>query len=107
MDKKLKTTNAFLCGAIVTSVFVVVATIAGELYSPFKNLLKELHGHHWVGKGIWSAIIFVAVGALYYMATKEPNTDTTTRLMKILSWTAILATLVLFVFFIYEFVIHH
>ena len=107
MDKKLKITNAFLASAIVVSVFVVVATILGELYKPFKNMLAELHGHHWVGKGIWSAVVFVAVGALYYVTTKEPNTDTTTRLMKILSWMAILVTLVLFIFFIYEYVIHH
>lgn len=106
MDKKLRAVNAFIAGAIVVAVFVGGITIAGELYAPLKNLLKEAHDHHWVGKGIWSAIVFAAVSILYYIASKETNTDSTIRLMKMLSWMVILVTMALFGFFMYEFIIH-
>lgn len=106
MDKKLRAANAFIAGAIIVAVFVGGITIAGELYAPLKNLLKEAHNHHWVGKGIWSAIVFAVVSVLYYLVAGETNTDSTIRLMKMLSWMVILVTFALFVFFMYEFIIH-
>lgn len=106
MDKKLRAVSAFTFSAIITAVFIVALTIAGELYKPLKDLLKEQHHHHWVGKGIWSAILFFAISIGYYGMASAVTEHSTARLVRVLSWMFVLATFVLFGFFTYEFFIH-
>lgn len=105
-NKSVKIVNSFICSAIVVTIFIVAITIAGELFKPLKNLLTEQHNHHWVGKGIWSAIIFFVVAVGYYVVNKRGNARTTSNLLMILSWSLLLALIILMAFFAYEFSIH-
>ena len=106
MDNKTKSLHAITVGAIIAVIFVMIITIAGELFSPLKSLLKEAHQHHWVGKGVWSIIIFVVVSGIFYFTGKHSGNTITSRLLNVLSWILILSALALFVFFIYEFYAH-
>lgn len=106
MDKTPRVINALLAGAIVATVFVVVITIAGELYAPLKNILKEQHYHHWVGKSIWSVIFFVITAGGYYVVMRSATNESTVRLIRILSWMVVFSALALFIFFVYEFFMH-
>jgi len=90
----------------MASVLVVFLTITGELYSPLKDLLKDMHYHHWVGKGIWAAVLFTAVTVILYLTTKDDDDFTLTRLVNRLSCTLVCATILLFLFFVYEYSIH-
>ena len=105
-SNSLKFINGVIVGAISTVVFIVVLTIAGDLYAPLKNLLKDVHHHHWVGKGIWATILFVIVASGYYFIKKIDTSDSTTRFMRVLAWALIFGALTLFLFFTYEFFKH-
>jgi len=97
-----------LIGALLASVLILFLTVAGELYSPLKSLLKDLHYHHWVGKGIWAVILFVVVTASLYMATKDRSESLAlNRSVNWLSYTLVFATVAMFLFFIYEYGVHH
>lgn len=101
--KQTKLINAGIVGAIAAVIFIVLLTIAGDLYAPLKKLLKDAHHHHWVGKGIWAAILFAVAALGYGILVKAPHDETTPRLLKILSWVMVGGTFALILFFIYEF----
>ena len=48
--------------ATFSSVLLTVMIIVGELYSPFKDLLKSTFRHHWIAKTIIVAISFAISG---------------------------------------------
>jgi hypothetical protein len=114
MVNKNALAQSTLIGAITTILFVALITIAGELYkvtgvdgksiNPIKEFLKSLHGHHWVGKGIWALALFIIVsGILYVMSRNHTNSNRLGCIISTLSWTLVIGTLVLFGFFMYEF----
>ena len=107
-----------LIGASVAVVFVVIITIAGELYkimgpdgktmiNPIKDFLKALHGHHWVGKGIWAVALFVISSAVMYFAGRNNSGERQLSMyVSMLTIMLIAGTALLFGFFIYEYSIH-
>ncbi len=114
-NKLLK--SSVLSGAL-TLVFILAITIAGELYkvagangamvNPIKDLLKSLHGHHWVGKGIWAIALFLVSWLLLYFVTKESESDgKLSTYVSMLSYTLIAGTLAFYGFFTYEYLIAH
>ncbi len=104
-----KTVASITIGALVAMFFVVGITILGELYAPLKPFLKEQHYHHWIGKSVWSVVVFVIVTAttLIYYRKKD---DTEIPLSRYLSLASIFlgaGTIVLYLFFVYEYLIKH
>lgn len=110
-------TRSTLVATSVTIIFTTVLTVAGELYkvtgadgktlNPIKDLLKALHGHHWVGKGIWAVAIFIAVASiLYFLGRNRRDEQPYDRLVTFLSYTLCICTIILFSFFTFEYVIH-
>ena len=76
-------TSAFISAALV-AVFVVGITIYGELYTPLKDWLKVNFSHHWVGKSVLSAILFLALFISFLFKTpngKFPNFSFKARLL--------------------------
>lgn len=108
MKEKSALIIPILVGVITVSVFVTLVTIFGELVPPIKNWLKDAHYHHWVGKGIWAGILFVVAFIISYPLTKRLPQEKWLRFF-INSTVVVLvaAPLILLLFFIYEFVIHH
>lgn len=105
-----------MIGAYVAVIFVVIITIAGELYkvtgvdgktvNPIKDFLKALHGHHWVGKGIWAVALFIITSGGSYLSLRGPADENRVSChTSILAWTLALGTLILFAFFIYEYIV--
>ena len=107
MNKKMSLVNAVLSATILVSIFVLVITITGELYKPLKNLLTEIHSHHWIGKGIWAAILFcVATASMYPLFNKIG--DKYTQILPILTVYALsTSSILLIIFFLYEYAIKH
>lgn len=109
--------SSVLSGAL-TTVFILILTIAGELYkvagadgkmvNPIKDLLKALHGHHWVGKGIWAIVFFLVSWLFFYFVTKEGEGDgKLSTYVMVLSYTLIAATLSFYGFFAFEYFAAH
>lgn len=113
-----KLLKSFTLSTLVTSVFIVVITIAGELYktvgadgkvvNPIKDLLKTLYGHHWVGKGVWAIVLFfTTMLAFYFVMKSEDDSRGLGKYIMLLSWVLILCTLMLYGFFTYEYLSVH
>jgi len=105
-EKKVRVFNSLIIGLIAVTIFVVGVTIIGELYKPLKDLLADVHNHHWIGKGIWSAIVFVVVSALYFFFANSSQKDGTAYVIKLASILITIGSLVLLGFFLYEFYAH-
>lgn len=105
-EKGTRITQAVAFGTIVVTFFIVSITIGGELFKPLKALLAEAHHHHWVGKGIWSGVTFVVTSAIYYIATRFPKEERTHTLIKWAGIVMLLGTIILLLFFWYEFASH-
>ena len=106
------TVYALLPAFIITAVFVGVITILGELYivdgvKTIKGWLADTHGHHWVGKGIWTMIIFAAVSFMGYLSLKLRSKEAPTKLIYWAGHTAIIVSIAITLFFIYEYVHLH
>ena len=82
-NKKNKIISSFAIAGVVAIVFIVFATIFGELYSPFKDWLKVIFNHHWIGKGIISIVIFYVFGFLGYFSVKDSE-DVMITILKII-----------------------
>lgn len=81
---------------------IVVMTVVGELWSPFKDFLASAFGHHWVGKGVLATGIFVVGSALAYPLS-NPNDETLKGWLWTVVITATIAALALFGFFLWEY----
>jgi len=92
--------TALIRSTIGTMWFVVIITIAGELYTPFKDLLASIAGHHWTTKSIFSLIFF---SLLYGVLHKSAEAQKVTRGATLVVVHAILCGLILFAFFLWHF----
>ena len=100
IQKELKIIYAFGIGAIVAIIFVVIATILGELYKDFKDLLAVLFGHHWIGKSVIAMALFLAFSFLALLFPLKPTEKCLSRLFFILSFAIILGSVIIAGFFI-------
>jgi len=66
---KINTTSLTIA-TILTVLFIVVMTVAGELAPAFKVLLIKFAGHHWVAEGIL-ALLFYAVAYFLFSRVGE------------------------------------
>jgi len=104
-NKRNKKIHSFATAAIVAIVFITAATILGELYKPFKDWLKEVFSHHWIGKGVIAIVIFYALGFLGYFRAKDSE-DNMISMLRLLFWVALVGALAITGFYFYEYIIH-
>jgi hypothetical protein len=97
-SKRLKLISSSAIASILAILFVVTATITGELYSPFKNWLGELSGHHWVSKGYISIAIYLAASALFYFLPWQSQ-QRPRPILRALIVSAFLGFLAIFIFY--------
>jgi len=88
--------------ALLTTVAIMVMTLGAELYPPLKTWLAATFGHHWLGKGIISIVIFLAVIALSYPKLTKVERSMGTWSARLLA-VVILVTLIIIGFYTYEF----
>lgn len=82
--------------------FIVVITILMELFEePIKPFLASVTGHHWVTKGLFSAILFAAVYGLCAFLVTDSKDDA--RPVYVVVGSAVLGGLTIFSFFVWHF----
>lgn len=101
-NKNLKAVNSFIISAALTAVFIAAITITGELEPSIKDWLKSIFLHHWLGKGILSAVLFLATNAFCLIISKQPEEKTIIINLNRLFWVVCLGFIVIFGFYIYE-----
>ena len=97
-------TRTSIFALIVAMIFVTGITIITDLVPPVKSWLTATHGHHWVGKGIWTVILFVSFIVFAYPVFKRKQYPLTPTLVRNTAYLAIIASVLITLFFIYEFV---
>ena len=84
----------FYIGTSASSLLLAVLVIVTELSESFKNLLKSLFIHHWIGKAVLMILFFVIFSFLF-KREQEKEAD------KKVAWYSVLASLIIiFLFFI-------
>lgn len=53
---------SFYLGASASAWMLAILVIAAELSEPFKNLLKSIFTHHWIGKAAVITFAFLLFG---------------------------------------------
>ena len=96
----MKRIRSMSFATIVTIIFVTVVTIAAEFSEVFKNFLKSITGHHWITKSVMAFVLFFAV--YLFVKKSDDKVDALTESWHII-WITLLASLVLFGFFLWEF----
>lgn len=105
MEKKLRLVSSVISSSVLAVVFVTVITISGETYAPLKNWLASTFTHHWLGKSVLTAGVFVIVTIIL---TIIPYRETSTsfslgRRIQRLNLVTVVATAALVGFFIYHY----
>lgn len=94
-------TTALSRSTIATIVLIDVLTIAGEIFKPFKTLLTNGTGHHWVTKSIASLLFFLL---LYAVLTRvHEDTQDAERQTRAVLVTTLVNGLALLAFFVWHF----
>lgn len=84
---------------IWTSISIVLMTLGGEISSGFKKLLA-FAGHHWVGKGIISLILFWVFSVVFSGEDRVENVlDSAKRIL----WTIVVSSILIFGFYIWHY----
>jgi len=96
---KHKLIYASSLSAIVSVVYVVVITIWAEQSAGLKGWLADLSGHHWVSKSIFTLVIYVGLLLLFYFLTKDADSAKVRKYLNALTWTAILGTGAILLFY--------
>lgn len=88
---------------ILTIFLIVVLTILGELSNSFKTFLTSITGHHWVTKGVFALIFFMAMYSISSRISKKDETDVHSQTIYT-GMVAMLGWLIILGFYVWHFV---
>jgi len=106
MNEKQHIVNAALISFILIAIYIPAITITAEFMPPLKNWLATTYGHHWVGKGIIMMIVYGALFVTLSIVFKIQGRQLMPRLISISAGMAVLSSIIITFFFIYEYIIH-
>ncbi|PIR89161.1 MAG: hypothetical protein COU07_02935 [Candidatus Harrisonbacteria bacterium CG10_big_fil_rev_8_21_14_0_10_40_38] len=98
----MKNTLRHIYAGVAVIWFTVAITVVGEFSSSFKDILKNLTGHHWVTKGILAVALYGLIVSVAPSAKKDKEKQIA-RGVNILIWNTIIATLFFLIFFMWHF----
>lgn len=100
-EKTKKETKRFnyLLGTAASAWILALLVIIAEFIEPFKNVLKSLFTHHWIGKAVLMLITFLLIGFL--MRKKETLWNVTAE--KSAWWSTLSSLIIIFLFFFFIF----
>lgn len=101
-DKHFRTLYAFALSASVTVLFIAVITIWADLYAPLKDSLKNMFTHHWIGKSVLSAALFLILGGVIGLMTSKVDENKIASALWWLVGCAIVSTLAIWIFYLIE-----
>jgi hypothetical protein len=91
---------AFALAAAVACVFNTATAWAKDAYAPLNSFMASLTGHHWITHGLADCIVFGGLGAIF-MRTSAANKIGPDRLVSILIWAVVAASLGLFAWYLF------
>jgi hypothetical protein len=100
---KITFTRSGATALIVTMIFITGITILADLIIPVKTWLASTYGHHWVGKGILSVVLFIVLTALSYPLMKRNVCNLSPKVVLLSAYLAIFGSFAMTFFFMYEY----
>jgi hypothetical protein len=91
---------AFVLAAAITVVFNTALTWAKDAYGPLNSFMKSVSGHHWTTHGLADVILFIGLG-LIFLKTGAAEKINPNRLVSILVWAVVAASLGLLAWFLF------
>ena len=88
--KNVSKASAFLISAVLTIIIIGSMIIADEVDSGFKLFLNGLTGHHWVTKGLFTAILFPLFSVIFLFVLRSEKASKILRVEKIWAWSLLL-----------------
>jgi len=92
--------NAY-AGMIASSWLLAAMVVASELAPSFKQALASAFSHHWIGKGVLTALAFVIIGFAF---ASNAGKIAGKRQEDAAWWSALGSLVVIIAFFVFEFV---
>lgn len=92
----------FYLATIGTLLYIPIITIAGELYEPLKNFLKNTFWHHWLGKSVVLVALYVLL-LLIFSNIKENGEEREGRYVSFVIGLAFIGAITIFGFFVVEY----
>jgi hypothetical protein len=90
---------AFVLAAAITVVFNTALALAKDAYEPLNTFMKAVSGHHWTTHGLADVILFIGLGLLF-LKTNVAEKINPNRLVSILVWAVVAASLGLFAWYL-------
>ena len=90
---------AFVLAAAITVVFNTVLAWVKDAYEPLNNFMKSVAGHHWTTHGLADIILFLGLGLIFLKTGSAEKIDPN-RLVSILIWSVVAASLGLALWFV-------
>ena len=92
--------TAFVLAAAIAIVFNTVLALVKDAYEPLNSFMKSVSGHHWTTHGLADVILFGGLGLIFWKTGVAEKLDPN-RLVSILVWAVIAASLGLFTWFLF------
>lgn len=101
-DLEARYASAATMAAATSILFVTVITVLADLAPGLKDWLKVTFTHHWIGKGVIAAGLFVVVYLFLNAFLKKATAERLVPLLRLLTWLTVAGTIVILGFFVYE-----
>jgi hypothetical protein len=102
MERRLNVIQGVIISALLTIISVAVITVAADLTVSLKTWLKDTFTHHWIGKGVLAAGLFVLLTLFLSVIPRKIDWPQISRAINWLILSTILSGIAIALFFIWE-----
>ena len=92
-----RTTAGFGLAAAIACLFNTALAWAKDAYAPLNKFMASLTGHHWITHGLADLVVFIGLGLIF---SKSSVADKPGRVVSVLTWSVIIASAGLFLWFL-------
>jgi hypothetical protein len=92
--------TAFVLAAAIAVVFNTALAWAKDSCEPLNSFMTSVSGHHWTTHGLADVILFIALGLISLKTNLAEKIDPN-RLISILVWAVVAASLGLFAWYLF------
>ena len=90
MEMRKSKAVAFLLSALLTIIIIGSMIVVDEVNLAFKSFLNSLTGHHWVTKGVFTAVLFTLFSVIFYVILGSEKARKILRADNIWAWSLLL-----------------
>ncbi len=98
METRKSKTVAVLISAILTIIIVGSMIILDEVDTAFKAFLNSITGHHWVTKGVFTAVLFPLFSVIFYLSFQFESVRKALQAENVWGWSIRLVIVTVFFF---------